>query len=127
MPPSYLLQGRKKSQQITWTEEVEKAYEDIKKTLTTAPVVLNVTETMSRSIPETSVHILTTLKPDRWFRNKVKKQPDDYPFYRTENNILCKHIFPIHFLLSNTLLKNCYSKSKSIGDFVEESQRCWSF
>lgn len=38
-PISDLLKGRKKGQPIVWTPEADKAFEDIKKTLTTAPVL----------------------------------------------------------------------------------------
>lgn len=64
-----------------------------------------VADALSRSIPETSVLDLTTLKPDKWYLGmiqKVEKCPEDYPSFQVKNNILYKHIFSNHQVISNT-------------------------
>lgn len=64
-----------------------------------------VADALSRSIPETAVLDIANLKPDKWYRSmleRVKNNPDNYPSFRVENNLLYKHIFSSHNLLSNT-------------------------
>lgn len=63
-----------------------------------------VADALSRSISETAVLDLSTLNPDKWYISmliKVKENPEKYPSYRVEKNILYKHIFNNHAIMSN--------------------------
>lgn len=47
-------------------------------------------------VPEINVLDLSLLKPDNWYKNminKVQSDPDSYPNFKVENNILYKHVF----------------------------------
>lgn len=63
-----------------------------------------VADALSRSITETAVLDLNKLIPDKWYNTmltKVQGNPEKYPSYRVKNNILYKHIFNNHSLVSN--------------------------
>lgn len=63
-----------------------------------------VADALSRSITETAVLDLTKLIPDKWYISmltKIKENPEKYPSYRVEKNIIYKHIFNNHAIVSN--------------------------
>lgn len=64
----------------------------------------NVADALSRDVGETSVLNLSTLKRDSWYDgmlDKVSGNPDSFPTFRVENNVLYKHIFSSQDAASN--------------------------
>lgn len=66
-----------------------------------------ISDALSRSFPDISVIDVTTFKPDTWYTamiDKVNNNPESFPTFKVENNVLYKHVFspnPISSNLSN--------------------------
>lgn len=63
-----------------------------------------VADALSRSLSENAVLDITTVKRDKWYQKmitRVQENPESYPSFRVENNILYKHIFHHDPLITN--------------------------
>lgn len=63
-----------------------------------------VADALSRSVADVSVLDVSQFKPDAWYRSmmdKVQKNPELYPSFRVENNLLYKHLLPRTDIVSN--------------------------
>lgn len=63
-----------------------------------------VADALSRSVNEVALLDLSALSLDQWYRkmlSNVKKNPEKYPSFRTEGDVLYKHIFNKYNVTSN--------------------------
>lgn len=64
-----------------------------------------VADALSR-IPEVDVLDLSLLKPDKWYKNllsRIQTDPEKFPNFKVENNIIYKHVYNKFALLDNNI------------------------